>query len=266
MGVADISNCIGTEHPGLKCSFLGNRGGNPTCGHGGRRNASSDGVGVRVPAMAIPTSPPKSRPRWLIPVAVVVGVFVVIVLPLIASYNGMVNKQQAVDNKFADLDAQLQRRHDLIPQLVGAVRGTLGQEQKVFGDLAKARENYSGANNATDKVAAGNQEGAALSRLLVIVENYPQLQSTGAVRDLQSQIEGTENRIAVARQDYNGVATQYNTSIRRFPRSLLAGMFGFDKKPLFTASTESRDVPTVDLGPAPSEAPSTTAPPTTVKP
>jgi len=220
--------------------------------------------------MAIPTSPPsgaKPRPRWLLPAAIVAGVFFLIVLPLIASYNGMVNKQQAVDQKFADLDATLQRRHDLIPQLIGAVRGALGQEQKVFGDLAKARENYAGARNGsdTDKVAAANQEGAALARLLVIVENYPQLQSIQAVQDLQTQIEGTENRINVARQDYNAVATQYNTSIRRFPRSLLAGMFGFDKKPLFSASTESRDVPTVDLGPQPS-VPPPTAVPTTAKP
>src|SRR5581483_11647474 len=129
----------------------------------------------------------------------------------------------------------------------------------VFGDLAKARENYAGASTPTDKVAASNQEGAALSRLLVIVENYPQLQSIQAVQDLQTQIEGTENRINQARNEYN-------TSIRRFPRSLLAGIFGFDKKPLFSATTESRDVPTVDLGPAPSVPPSTTAPPTTAKP
>jgi LemA protein len=218
--------------------------------------------------MAIPTSPPttaKPRPRWLIPVAVVAGVFFLIVLPLIASYNGMVNKQQAVDQKFADLDATLQRRHDLIPQLVGAVKGVLGQEQKVFGDIAQARTHYAGATSDTDKVAAANQEGSAIARLLVIMENYPQLQSAQNVQDLQTQIEGTENRINQARQDYNAVATQYNTSIRRFPRSLLAGMFGFDKKALFSASTESRDVPTVDLGPTPS-VPPPTAPPTTAKP
>jgi len=218
--------------------------------------------------MAIPTSPPttaKPRPRWLIPVAVVAGVFVLIVLPLIASYNGMVNKQTAVDQKFADLDATLQRRHDLIPQLVGAVKGILGQEQKVFGDIAEARTHYAGATSETDKVAAGNQEGSALARLLVIMENYPQLQSAQNVQDLQTQIEGTENRINVARQDYNAVATQYNTSIRRFPRSLLAGMFGFDKKALLSATTESRDVPNVDLGPTPS-VPTPTAPPTTAKP
>lgn len=218
--------------------------------------------------MAIPTSPPsgaKARPRWLIPVAIVAGVFFLIVLPLIASYNGMVNKQQAVDQKFADLDATLQRRHDLIPQLVGAVKGVLGQEQKVFGDIATARTHYAGATSDSDKVAASNQEGAALARLLVIVENYPQLQSAQNVQDLQTQIEGTENRINVARQDYNAVATQYNTSIRRFPRSLLAGMFGFDKKALFSATTESRDVPTVDLGPQPS-VPPPTSPSTTAKP
>jgi LemA protein len=216
--------------------------------------------------MAVPTSPPKSRPRWLIPVAVVAAVVVLIVLPLIGSYNGMVNKDTAVDRSFADLDATLQRRHDLIPQLVGAVKGILGQEQKVFGDIAAARTHYAGATSPTDKVAAGNQEGAALARLLVIVEAYPNLQSTGAVRDLQTQIEGTENRINVARQDYNKVVTAYNVSIRRFPRSMLAGVFGFGKRPLFTASTESRDVPNVDLGPVPSTPPPTPAPSTTVKP
>jgi LemA protein len=199
-------------------------------------------------------------------VIVVGAVFVLIVLPLIGSYNGMVNKQTAVDQKFADLDATLQRRHDLIPQLVGAVRGILGQEQKVFGDIAQARTHYAGATTPTDKVAAGNQESSAIARLLVIMENYPQLQSAQNVKDLQTQIEGTENRINVARQDYDAVATTYNTSIRRFPRSLLAGTFGFNQKPLFTASTESRGVPTVDLGPAPSTPPPTAAPSTTVKP
>jgi LemA protein len=216
--------------------------------------------------MAIPTSPPKTRPRWLVPLAIVAGVFVLIVLPLIGSYNGLVSKQTAVDQKFADLDATLQRRHDLIPQLVGAVKGILGQEQKVFGDIAAARTHYAGASNPTDKVAAANQESSAIARLLVIMEAYPQLQSAQNVQDLQTQIEGTENRINVARQDYDAVATAYNTSIRRFPRSLLAGMFGFDKKPLFTASTESRDVPNVDLGPAPSTPAPTAAPSTTVKP
>jgi len=124
--------------------------------------------------MAIPTAPPqaaKPRPRWLVLVAIVAGVFVLIVLPLIGSYNGLVNKDTAVDQKFADLDAQLQRRHDLIPQLVGAVRGILGQEQKVFGDIAKARENYAGARNGSDNCTSygtgkSHLEGARDSVLL----------------------------------------------------------------------------------------------------
>jgi LemA protein len=201
--------------------------------------------------MVSPLSAGSSRPRWLVPVAVAVGILIIIVLPLVSSYNGMVNKQSAVDQSFADLDSQLQRRNDLIPNLVGAVRGILGQEQAVFGALAQARSHYAGASSPTDKIAAANQVDSAISRLLVIVEAYPQLKSAQNVQDLQIQLEGTENRIAQARRDYNAVTTAYNISIRHFPRSLVAGMFGFTRKPLFQATTESRNVPPVDLGPAP---------------
>jgi LemA protein len=197
-----------------------------------------------------------STPRWLVPVAVAVGVLLVVVAPLIASYNGLVNKDAAVDQSFADLDAQLQRRNDLIPNVVNAVRGALNQEQTVFGELARARQAYAGASSSQEKFAASNQIDAGIGRLLAIVENYPQLRSNENIRDLQVQLEGTENRIAQARRDYNGVVTAYNASIRRFPRSLLAGIFGFDRKPLFQATTESRGAPTVDLG----NTPSTTTP------
>jgi LemA protein len=189
----------------------------------------------------------RSRPRWLIPIAVVVGVVLLLVLPLVGMYNGLVDKETAVDQSFADLDAQLQRRNDLIPNLVNAVRAALQQEQTVFGELARARANYSGAATPEQKAAAANEVTGALGRLLVIVESYPQLQSNQNIRDLQVQLEGTENRIAQSRRDYNGVVTDYNRSIRRFPRSIFAGIFGFDKRPLFEAQVEARDVPTVNL-------------------
>jgi LemA protein len=184
----------------------------------------------------------------LVPIAVVVGIVIVLGLILGGTYNGMVDKRGQVDRSFADLDAQLQRRNDLIPNLVNAVRGALGQEQAVFGEIARARENYAGARTDQQKIDAANQVDGAIGRLLVIVENYPQLQSNQNIRDLQVQLEGTENRIAQSRRDYNATATSYNVSIQHFPRSLVAGLFGFDKRPLFTANTEARNAPTVDLG------------------
>ena len=188
-----------------------------------------------------------SRPRWLIPVAVIGAIVLLIVLPLIGSYNGLVDKDTAADQSFADLDAQLQRRADLIPNAVAAVRAALQQEQAVFGELARARANYSGAGSDEERLAAGEEMGSALGRLLVVVENYPQLQSNENIRDLQVQLEGTENRIAQSRREYNAVITDYNRTIRRFPRSIFAGIFGFDKRPLFNAQPADRDVPTVDL-------------------
>jgi LemA protein len=130
---------------------------------------------------------------------------------------------------------------------VAAVRAALQQEQTVFGELARARANYSGAGSDEERLAAGEEMGSALGRLLVVVENYPQLQSNENIRDLQVQLEGTENRIAQSRREYNAVITDYNRTIRRFPRSIFAGIFGFDKRPLFNAQPADRDVPTVDL-------------------
>lgn len=195
--------------------------------------------------------------RWFVPVAVLTGAFLVLVLPLIGSYNGIVDKEAAADQSFADLDAQLQRRNDLIPNLVGAVKGILNQEQAVFGELARARAAYSGARTPEEKFAASNQVESGLGRLLVIVENFPQLRSSENVRDLQTQLEGTENRVAQARRDYNASVTSYNVTVRRFPRSLVAGIFGFDRKPLFEANAGSREAPQVDLGNTPTTTPST---------
>jgi LemA protein len=162
-------------------------------------------------------------------------------------YNGLVGAEATVDRSFADLDAQLQRRNDLIPNLVSAVRGALNQEQAVFGEIARARTQYAGANTIDEKAQAAGQVESALARLLVIVENYPQLRSNDNIRDLQVQLEGTENRVAQARRDYNAVTTDYNVKIRQFPRTILAGMFGFDRKPLFEAEVEDREPPSVDL-------------------
>ena len=188
------------------------------------------------------------RPRWLVPVAVLVGVVLLAGLLLVAPYNGLVSKDATADRTFADLDAQLQRRNDLIPNLVSAVKGALKQEQTVFGELARARQAYAGARSVEEKAAASSQIDAGIGRLLAIVENYPQLRSSENIRDLQTQLEGTENRIAQARRDFNGAVTSYNVAIRRFPRSIIAGVFGFDRRPLFEAAPGATDNPTVDLG------------------
>src|SRR5688572_8199852 len=151
-----------------------------------------------------------SRPRWLIPVIVVAAVVLLIIFPVISSYNGLVDKETAVDNSFADLDSQLQRRNDLIPNLVTSVKAALNQEQEVFGELARARSNYAGATSQDDKLDAAGDISRGIGRLLVIVESYPELRSNENIQDLMTQLEGTENRVQQARRDFNGVVTDYN--------------------------------------------------------
>jgi LemA protein len=197
----------------------------------------------------------RSRPRWLIPLAVLLVLGLVVVLPIVGSYNKLVDKDQAVDTQFANVQVQLQRRVDLIPNLSNSVKAALGQERAVFGEIAQARTQYGSAKGIDDKVAASNQLEGALSRLLVIVEQYPQLQSNERIRDLMVQLEGTENRIAQERRDYNEVVNAYHRSVRRFPGSVVAGLFGFDKRPPFAATPGSDVPPTVNLEPSASPTP-----------
>jgi LemA protein len=192
--------------------------------------------------------------RWLIPVAILIGVALVIVLPLIGSYNNLVEQEGSVDQSFADLDSQLQRRADLIPNLSSAVRAALKQEQAVFGEIARARTQYGGANTVEEKADATNALNTALGRLLVVIESYPQLDSNDTIRDLMTQVEGTENRVNQGRREYNEAVRTYNVYVRRFPRSIIAGMFGFDPKQFFEAEAGAEEAPDVDLdvSPAPS--------------
>jgi LemA protein len=144
---------------------------------------------------------------------------------------------------------QLQRRFDLIPNLVKSVEGALEQEREIIGKVTEARTKYASAGSGNDRVAAAGELEGALSRLLVVVENYPQVASLQNVRDLQVQLEGTENRVAQARRTYNETVTDFNRAIRRFPRSIVAALFGFEKRTLFEAVAGADVAPTVDLNP-----------------
>jgi LemA protein len=183
---------------------------------------------------------------------VILVVLVVIALLLGSSFvgrrNQMVVKRETVNAAWAQVDVVLQRRADLIPNLVETVKGYAVQEQVVFGDIAKARSALLGAHSPSEKIAANGQLDSALGRLLVVVENYPQLKSNENFMRLQDELAGTENRIAVERQRYNGTVQDYNTYISLFPNSLVAGMSGFTRNDAYFKTDEgARQAPKVNF-------------------
>jgi LemA protein len=195
------------------------------------------------------------------------GLIVVIILALIALMafgqyvgvrNTLVTKNEAVKSAWSQVDIVLQRRADLIPNLVETVKGYAQQEQTVFGDIAKARSALLSAGTPQQKIAANQQLDGALGRLLVVVENYPQLKSNENFLRLQDELAGTENRIAVERKRYNDTLQDYNTYVQSFPNNLYAGWAGFKpNEAYFTASEGSRVTPKVNFAPA---APAQSAP------
>lgn len=180
-------------------------------------------------------------------ILVIVVILAVILIPAISSYNKLVSLDQNVKNAESNIDTALQRRSDLIPNLVSTVKGYASQEKDIFTDIANARAKLAGAQNVSDTANADAELSSALSRLLVIVENYPELKSNENFKDLSVSLEGTENRIAIARQDYNEIVNNYNTSIRRFPTSIIAGIFNFGEKPYYKAASGAQEVPKVDF-------------------
>ena len=190
---------------------------------------------------------------------IVVIVIVLLVLVGFGQYvgvrNTLVTKNETVKAAWSQVDIVLQRRADLIPNLVATVKGYAQQEQTVFGDIAKARSALLSAGNPTDKIAANQQLDGALGRLLVVVENYPDLKSNQNFLQLQDELAGTENRIAVERKRYNDALQDYNTYIQKFPNNIFAGYAGFKpNEAYFAASEQSRAVPNVNFA-APSAAP-----------
>src|ERR1700731_3998027 len=186
---------------------------------------------------------------------IAIGVIVLLLIVGFSSYvgakNQMVTKNETVKAAWSQVDIVLQRRADLIPNLVETVKGFALQEQTVFGDIAKARSQLLGATTPADKIAANKQLDGALGRLLVVVENYPQLKSNENFLRLQDELAGTENRIAVERKRYNETVQDYNTYIGLFPNNIFAGWAGFKPNNAYFSATESgREVPKVAF-PAP---------------
>jgi LemA protein len=163
------------------------------------------------------------------------------------SYNTFVSQEEAIRGQWAQVENQLQRRNDLIPNLVETVKGITQQEQEVFGRIADSRARLAGAQTPAETIQAANEQSSALARLLVIMENYPQLRSNESFNRLMDELAGTENRIAVERMRYNERVQEYNTLRRRFPSNITAGIFGFESYPLFDAPPDAERVPTVDF-------------------
>ena len=164
------------------------------------------------------------------------------------SYNTFVTKEEGIKAQWAQVENQLQRRNDLIPNLVETTKGIAQQEKDVFGQIADSRAKMAGAKTPQDTIQAANEQSAALGRLLVVVENYPQLRSSESFNRLMDELSGTENRIAVERMRYNERVQDYNITRRRFPSNITAGVFGFKEYPLFNAPPAAEQVPKVNFG------------------
>ncbi len=177
----------------------------------------------------------------------VVGIILLIGVLLVGPYNNLVTKSTAIAGQWGQVENQFQRRFDLVPNLVSAVQGVMNQEKEVFGKIAEARTRYSGAVSQDQKVEAAGQFEGALSRLLVVMENYPVLRSNENVTSLMDELAGTENRIAVERKRYNEVVGDYNLLVTRFPGMIYARLFGYSSKPFFSADAGAQTAPKVDL-------------------
>ncbi len=187
---------------------------------------------------------------------ITIAIVAVVLIWGVSGYNGLVSMDEGVQNKWADVETQYQRRADLIPNLVNTVKGYAAHEKETLEGVVKARSEATSVkidpeNMTAEQMAqyqkAQNGVSSALSKLLLVVEKYPDLKANQNFLELQSQLEGTENRITVARRDFNGAAKEYNTAIRKFPKNILAGMFGFEKKAYFEAQEGAEKAPEVQF-------------------
>ena len=186
--------------------------------------------------------------KYLIPIGVLAAVIIIVLIMIVPRYNSLVNLDEEVNGKQSQIETQLQRRGDLIPNLVNTVQGYASHEEEVFTDIADARSRIASSEGNVEEMAeANNKMTSALSRLLAISENYPELQASEQFTGLRDELAGAENRIAVARQDYNTAVQEYNRNTRTFPGNIIAGIFNFDEKPYFEADDSAQDAPEVDF-------------------
>jgi LemA protein len=189
---------------------------------------------------------PKQKTALII-IGIIVAVILIPYVYLKSTYNTLVTMDESVKAAWAQVENQLQRRTDLIPNLVETVKGFASQEKDVFIKVTEARSRVAGAGTISEKIAANNQLTSALSRLLVVVERYPELKSNANFMRLQDELAGTENRIAVERMRFNEAVRAYNTKIRSFPTNIIAGMFGFKEATFFEVPKEAQGVPKVQF-------------------
>jgi LemA protein len=184
--------------------------------------------------------------KGLLVLGVVVGLVVILAMTVIGSRNGLVTADENISTAWSQVENVMQRRADLIPNLVETVKGYAKQEKEIFTGIADARARLAGASSIPEKIEANRQLDSALSRLLVIVERYPDLKSNQNFQSLQDELAGTENRIAVERKRFNDAVRDYNLRVRRFPSSIAAMLFGFEKKDIyFEAAEGAKAVPAV---------------------
>ncbi|MEY9973888.1 LemA protein [Lysinibacillus sp. RC46] len=182
------------------------------------------------------------------PVGIIVIILVVLALLFIPKYNSLVTAEESVDSKWAQVENQLQRRYDLIPNLVESVKGYANHEKEVIASITEARAQMGSAQSPKEQAVANDALNGALGRLLVVVENYPNLKADANFRQLMDELAGTENRLAVAREDYNNEVQTFNKTVKRFPGNLIAGMFGFEQKEYFKAAAGAEKAPSIDFG------------------
>jgi len=184
-------------------------------------------------------------PKWVFPLLIVLGILFIFGSWIGGTYNSFVTLDERVNNAWGNVQTAYQRRADLIPNLVATVKAYSDYEGEVLTEITQARASVGNAQTPGELATAGAELNSALSRLLVVVENYPNLKANENYLDLQVQLEGTENRIKVERDIYNSEVRSYNTKVRRFPSNILAGMFGFSQKEYFEAQEGSEDAPDV---------------------
>lgn len=176
-----------------------------------------------------------------------IAIVAIIIMFFVGQYNGLVSKYTQVQAAQSKVETALQRRYDLIPNVVNSAKGYMSHESEVFTQIADARAKIGSNASAKEKQEAQGELSSAISRLLVLTENYPELKANEQVNALITELEGSENRVFVARNDYNTVATDYNKTIKSFPTVIFAGMFGYHEVPLFTADSAAQKAPTVDF-------------------